>query len=485
MGARHTKRRGRSEVIRSSGTEAPRRLKPALPTFPTRTALTLASFALILAGLSRVVHGVELPLQAAAKIGEFTPELTPLRPWIPHTAPEAILPGPALAADRGQIRPVLDDRNGGLDSFYAALWRTERGAPMAITRIVHYGDSPTTADLITGDTRQLLQEQFGDSGHGFTLIGKPWAWYGHRGVDLASGGWRMDPGTRWDLRDGLFGLGGVAFSGQTGAHSRVTLRDANQTLLEVWFLRQPGGGSIAVSSGGQPIGRIFTDAPARGAGFARLDLKPGTATLDFNSEGAVCMFGITLEKPLTGVVYDSIGLNGASISTPAVLFNESHWAGQLRHRHPDLLVLNYGTNESGYPDFLTQEYERELRVAIRRVRAALPNASILVMSPMDRGRKNGDEIETLPTIPRIVDIQRRVAAELDCGFFNTFEVMGGAGTMARWYDNEPRLVSADFIHPTPAGARIIAAAFVRALEAGLNRYKLRQVLLHSDVAEAR
>jgi hypothetical protein len=37
-----------------------------------------------------------------------------------------------------------------------------------------------------------------------------------------------------------------------------------------------------------------------------------------------------------------------------------------------------------------------------------------VISPMDRGQKNGGEIEMPPTIPRIVDIQRRVAAELHC-----------------------------------------------------------------------
>jgi hypothetical protein len=103
---------------------------------------------------------------------------------------------------------------------------------------------------------------------------------------------------------------------------------------------------------------------------------------------------------------------------------------------------------------------------------------------MDRGQKS-EAIVTLPTIPRIVDIQRRVAAELHCGLFNTFEVMGGAGTMARWYDSQPRLVSADFIHPTPAGARLVAVAFVRELTSGLNRYKLRQVLNGNAVAEVR
>ncbi|MGA2741607.1 MAG: GDSL-type esterase/lipase family protein [Bryobacteraceae bacterium] len=454
--------------------------------FPVRTALTIVTFALILAGLSRLARGVALPtLRTTAAIVEFTPESTPLRPWQPHTAPEALGPPPGLPAGRAAMRPALDDRNGALDYFYAALWRTERGTSLAITRILHYGDSPTTADLITGDTRQLLQKRYGDAGHGFTLIGKPWAWYEHRGVELSSHGWQMDPGTRWDLRNGLFGLGGVAFSGRTGAYSRVTLRDPTQTRLEVWFLHQPDGGTIAISSAGQPIGSIATEAPSRTPGFASFELEPGTATLEFSTEGTVRLFGITLEKRKTGVVYDSIGLNGASVSVPALIFNESHWAEELRHRNPDLVILNYGTNESSFAAFLTREYEIELREAIRRLRAALPDASILVMSPMDRGQKNGGEIETLPTIPRIVDIQRRVAAELHCGFFNTFEVMGGAGTMARWYDSQPRLVSADFIHPTPAGARIIAQAFVKELIAGLNRYKLRQVLARNATADVR
>jgi hypothetical protein len=52
--------------------------------------------------------------------------------------------------------------------------------------------------------------------------------------------------------------------------------------------------------------------------------------------------------------------------------------------------------------------------------------------------------------------------------------MGGEGTMARWYAAQPRLVWADFIHPSPAGGRIIATAFTREIIAGLNRYSLRE-----------
>ncbi len=199
--------------------------------------------------------------------------LTPLRPWPLQQHPTPEPPAP-VRTGAALPRYLLDD-DGSLDNFYAALWRTERGEPMAITRILHYGDSPTTADLITGATRaSSMQKRFGDAGHGFTLIGKPWAWYEHRGVQLSSRGWQMDPGTRWDLRNGLFGLGGVAFSASTEAYSHVTLRDPTETRLEVWFLRQPDGGTVSVSCEGQPLGVIATNAPSRAAGFARFNLPP-------------------------------------------------------------------------------------------------------------------------------------------------------------------------------------------------------------------
>ena len=41
--------------------------------------------------------------------------------------------------------PNLIDPHQALKAFYQALWRTESGQPGAITRVLHYGDSPVTA----------------------------------------------------------------------------------------------------------------------------------------------------------------------------------------------------------------------------------------------------------------------------------------------------------------------------------------------------
>jgi lysophospholipase L1-like esterase len=379
---------------------------------------------------------------------------------------------PAATVSKAAPETLLDDSNGVLDSFYRALARTESQDPGAMTRVVHYGDSPTTADLITGDIRGILQARFGDGGHGFILPAKPWAWYHHEGATVEGKGWLMQPASRFEKHDGLFGLGGVSFVG-ANATSRIEFADG-QNVFELWFLRQPNGGTAYLSADGAELGQVDTAGEA-GAGFATFETKVPAHLLELRvTRGRVRIFGVSAERAGPGLVYDTLGLNGASIGVFSRMFNEPHLAAELQHRNPDLLILNYGTNEADFGSFVeSPQYEKDLREALRRLRAALPETAILVMSPMDRGYKNSaGEVETMPTIPEIVATQRRVAQDTGCGFFDTFRAMGGAGTMARWYAARPRLVSADFIHPNPAAGKQVAAAFTRELVGGLDRYKV-------------
>jgi lysophospholipase L1-like esterase len=150
------------------------------------------------------------------------------------------------------------------------------------------------------------------------------------------------------------------------------------------------------------------------------------------------------------------------------------WKQEMERAAPALVIVNYGSNESSFGSFVHKQYGSELRLAIQRIRTAAPNASILVMSPMDRGERSGmDTIETMGTIPEIVAIQRQVAAETHCAFFDAYDAMGGEGTMARWYTASPRLVTADLLHPTPQGATIVAGLFLQQLSLGYDRWKMQ------------
>lgn len=371
----------------------------------------------------------------------------------------------------------IHDPTATMDHFYASLLKTERLQNGSVTRILHYGDSPTTADLITADVRGLIQQRFGDAGHGAYLIAKPWAWYGHRGLDVSASGWKMDPATLKGQKDGRYGLGGVSFIGQPGAQSEIKLKKPGHTKLTLSYFGQPGGGEVKIMAGDIEVATLNTDLPEPADAEETWPVPPEAQNFKIIvTRGAVRLFNVVFRKEGPGVVYDSIGLNGTWAGVLAVHINGQHWIEELKMARPDLVIINYGTNESGYRNYVETTYPKDVREIIRRVRAAVPESSVMIMSPMDRGaREAGGTIGTVTTLPKLISVQAKLAAENGCAFFNTFEAMGGPGTMGKWYMAEPRLVSADFIHPMPAGARIVGTLLYQALMDGYNSYKLKQL----------
>lgn len=364
----------------------------------------------------------------------------------------------------------LSDPKHALDHFYESLLKG------GTTRILHYGDSPTTGDLITADARAMLQKEFGDGGTGFVLIARPWAWYSHRGVEMDASNWKIDIAGIAEAKDGMHGLGGVSFFGTPGATAEWRLRNGQHTSVEIAYLSQPDGGAFAVAADDQELGTVETAAETKTPGYASFKVPRGATKFTLRvTRGTVRLYGAEFRKN-AGVIYSSLGINGANVTLLSKSFNERHWAAELRHYHPDLVIVNYGTNESGFAEFVEKTWAPEMREVVRRIRAALPETSILLMSPMDRGeRTSSGEIDTVPVLPRLVSLESGVAHDTGAAFFNTYEAMGGQGTMGRWYAAEPRLVGADFIHPMPAGAKIVGELLYNALRDGYNQYKLREL----------
>lgn len=388
---------------------------------------------------------------------------------------------------------LIDDPEKTLDLFYAVLMRTDSKSKGAITRITHYGDSPITNDGITGTTRELLQERFGDAGHGFILIDRPWDWYGHQAITFSSGGGWMN-GSLMNPRssDGELGLGGVAFfANGPGKYARFApARDGNTgktfSKLDVYYLAQPGGGQFSVSTNDKDEEIVSTASDRETSGFFLVKSTVPVNSFSIKSvSGELRLFGAVLENDNPGVVYDSLGVNGAFAGLLTTAMNGQHWTEQLQHRNPNLVILNYGTNESEYAsDDQMQRYDRELREVVRRVRTALPNASILIVSPMDRGKRApGGRLITMPSIPKIVEMQRRVAHETHCAFLDMFTAMGGEGTMAQWHQGRRHLVGGDLTHPNAEGAQTVGTLLYMALIESYNQYRERARLQQVTLAQ--
>ncbi len=111
--------------------------------------------------------------------------------------------------------PFVDPLGKGLERFFRRLVLVQRRAKRSRVRIVVMGDSHTAGDSLAGELRYQLQRAFGDGGHGYLHVGKPWSAYRHRHVRYSiHGPWKYYYILTWNKpiqpRDWLYGAGGVS-----------------------------------------------------------------------------------------------------------------------------------------------------------------------------------------------------------------------------------------------------------------------------------
>jgi lysophospholipase L1-like esterase len=183
------------------------------------------------------------------------------------------------------------------------------------------------------------------------------------------------------------------------------------------------------------------------------------------------------------VTYDALGINGARI-TNALSWDEPHMAEQIRHRAPDLVVLAYGTNESGDTDVPIDVYERQLVDLLGRVARAAPSSSCMLLGPPDRAIHTREGWGTLPRILDIVAAQRRVARAAGCAFFDQLEAMGGPGTIAQWAEEPQPRANRDRVHLTRQGYLELGNAVASELIRGYSQWRADSGLAPAEATVA-
>jgi lysophospholipase L1-like esterase len=397
--------------------------------------------------------------------------------------PAALLPAPApdtasaqgdalpapleeAASDQGLVHSLGSggplgalENVSALKRFYEALAQLDAGQSHEDVNVLHFGDSHTAADFETGPLRRALQTRFGDGGRGFVAIGEPWKHYVQEGLrNGCTHDWtaeRAHPTKASKgklIGDGLYGLCGVALHTDRAGARAWGEYTARASKIEVAYLAQPHGGSFDVYVDGARAGHVSTRAAAPASAWDPIAVSDGPHRVEIvaTGDGDVRLFGADLDRDQVGVTYDALGINGARI-TNALAWDESHMAEQIRHRNPDLVVLAYGTNESGDTDVPIDVYERQLVDLLGRVARAVPSASCMLLGPPDRAVHSREGWGTLPRLLDIVAAQRRVARAAGCAFFDQLEAMGGPGTIAEWAEEPQPRAGRDRVHLTREG----------------------------------
>jgi lysophospholipase L1-like esterase len=354
--------------------------------------------------------------------------------------------------------PATEAPTGPVSRLALALGKLQRRELDRHVRILWLGDSHAAADYWTGALRSGLQKRFGSGGPGYVYAG--YKGYRHDGIDLEiEGKWAMrpkGPATTKASGDGVFGLGGVLLRGFAD-EPRVRLKLSDSSLtgdvgVDVCVKVAPGDELEVTIADGVDTRRSKIAAPRgtttagivhegmRAKPKATITLKPGA--------GRPELCGVVVENDpaaAPGVVLDTLGINGARYGT-ALAWNEAAWTTEVARRRPDLVIMEYGTNEASDVDVKPAAIARNLAKLLARVRRAAPDADCAVVSPTDRADRES-------TIGPLRDALREGAVAGGCWFFDAYEAMGGRGSMAKWRDEDPPRGAKDGIHLTAKGYR--------------------------------
>lgn len=150
------------------------------------------------------------------------------------------------------------------------------------------------------------------------------------------------------------------------------------------------------------------------------------------------LYGLSLDNDDNGIVYNSIGVNGASTSSylRAQLFTQ-----HLKAINPDLVIFCIGINDAFDPGFCAKCYENNYDTLIAWIKSVNPNCEFLFVSNTDSYYKR-----KFPN-KRAFEVQNvmiNLAKKYQAGYYDLLTVMGGLGSIKTWEKNG--LAQKDKIH---------------------------------------
>ncbi len=354
--------------------------------------------------------------------------------------------------------------HNGMDAFFAAI---DSGQAV---RIAFFGDSFIEGDIFCGDLREELQEKYGGTGVGMMPLSSPVSAF-RRTIIHQYKGWK-DYCLTDTFRTPPLGISGHLFVPQEDAWAYYSLPKEHAASdscgkVSLFYKLKALSGSVYYTINGKG----FESQPLEASGeIERLDILRNNIRnirISFPDTTGLSVYGVSLEDT-TGIILDNFSIRGTAGTSMGRMKASLPRFDQLMGY--DLIILEYGLNmmeaeKTGY-----KKYEEDMAEIIRYLQTCFPNASFLLLSVSDRSMKKDGELVTMPAVPAMVALQKRVCAQTGIVFWNLFEAMGGKGSMVEWANSTPPKANKDYTHLTFAGGKYMAKLLFEAIEFENKRY---------------
>lgn len=332
-----------------------------------------------------------------------------------------------------------------------------------VINIIHLGDSHIQAGYLSGRTMRLLQSSFGNAGRGWVApfklskVNEPSDYFISSNVKewIAGRCVQLNPKCPW-------GIGGIGIqteakdvdlnliiapnNGAGYSFNKVLLyRDHNAAPITPAYAEKDS--SLMLSWGSQLFHNIMIDTFMMTGLVDTLSFKSLNARQDsavIKDSGANRYYGFMLMNGNPGILYHSIGVNGAKY----VDYTNREYIRQLSLLKPSLLIVSLGTNESFGRNFNKALFEQQVDSFIRLVREEIPETTLLITTPAETYKRIYQNKKRLyirnENIAKVADVISSYTEKENIACWDLYSITGGNNSCKKWYD--AKMFGRDRIH---------------------------------------
>ena len=352
-----------------------------------------------------------------------------------------------------------------LDSFYRKLYNLKKTGK-GVVSIVHIGDSHIQADFLSGYVRNNLQQFFGNAGRG--LVFPYQLAQSNAPSDISSSsnvGWQFNRIAHPEIAI-IPGISGYTIrSSALGASIDLSLKGGNafnrlrffmDTISSSsWLLHTDNSDAPFLVKKDENDTVLYRDVLLEQPAVSfSLSSIPSNNTKEF--------YGVSLENSGPGILYHTIGVNGARYDQYNIA---SLFWDQLPALNADLYIVSLGTNDAQRLDFDEPAFQKQVTLFLNKLRQASPHAAILVTTAPDSYyRKKRSNL-----VLRSLNVSLyNYCTQNDIPIWDLYRISNGFGSAHYWLKRG--FMNSDRVHFTGEGYRIQGQLLFNALAKGYNNY---------------
>lgn len=333
--------------------------------------------------------------------------------------------------------------------------------------IAIFGDSHVQPDIYPGEMRKQLQAVRGQGGFGMTFPYSTAKTYS--AIDYFSshtGSWLFSKSIEFKPKLPLGVSGVTAKTSDANASIKIKFKKplpGDYRKLRIYCRQDKKSFDFKIRSGEKEV-LVNVDSADRNPIEVVMEELDSAIELqlvkqwDYQTEFE--LYGISVESTLQGgLILHCLGIGGSRYGS---LLEEKLLDEQLPTLQPDLIILDFGTNDFLYDNKLPYYLEDQIVKVILKVRKAAPGASVLLTTAQDMTRRKIN----ITAGEEFADLIRKVAKAQQCPFYDWYWISGGPEKMALWV--ESGLAQNDMIHLTMKGyvlkGQLLAEALMRSLK---------------------